>query len=168
MNGEKLYNLIDKQVEKSVFLFAADEGVYGLWEFVQEVNFEFLTIAEKYAIAYDLLKELLLDELLILEEFTSTDLTQKVKNIEVTELESILSRPFSWYPSGTPTYSVSITQRGIDYLEKLSELERQNLSNGFLEVLNRGSFPSTGCTSRKRVCSPTSADCAYADTHKNA
>lgn len=127
MNTAKLYGPLDRQLEKVAFLVLADEGVYGLYEFVQQVNFEFLTIAEKYAIAYELLKELILDDLLFLEEFTNPSLSHKVKTIDATDLESVLSRPASWYPSGRSTYSVSITQRGIDYLEKLSEIERAKL-----------------------------------------
>lgn len=129
MNTKNLYSQIDKQLEKLVFLVSADEGVFGLWEFVQIVNFEFLTIAEKYAAAYDLLKELLLDELIVLEEFMGADLIQKVKNIDAAELESVLSQPSSWYPSGTPTYSVSITQKGVGCLEKLSAFETEKLKH---------------------------------------
>lgn len=133
MELSKLYSSVNRQLEKLVFLVEASEGVYGLYEFLLTIGYyDFLTIVEKYAIAYDLLKELLLEDLIVLEEFTDPDLKQKIRNIELTEVELILNRPFSWYTSSMPMYSVAITAKGEAYIKEADEIELKKLEQRFL------------------------------------
>ncbi|QDK81116.1 hypothetical protein EXU85_21865 [Spirosoma sp. KCTC 42546] len=133
MELSNLYSSVNRQLEKLAFLVEASEGVYGLYEFLLTIGYyDFLTIVGKYAIAYDLLKELLLEDLIVLEEFTDPDLKQKIRNVELTEVELILNQPFSWYTSSRPMYSVAITAKGEAYIEAANEIDLKKLERRFL------------------------------------
>jgi hypothetical protein len=130
MNSQKLYSHIDRELEKQVFLFNIEEGLYGLWELVQIVNhYQFLTLVDKHAIAYDLLKEILSEDLAKLEEFTDSRLITKVRYVDLVETNSILDNPRSWDLSGEPFYSLSITSKGHSYLDNLDEEKLNRLHN---------------------------------------
>ena len=130
MNSQKPHSYLDRELEKQVFLFCIEEGLFGLWELVQTVSYyEFMTLVDKYAIAYDLLKEILVEDLAKLEEFTDSRLTNKVRDIELIDTILILDNPRSWDLNGEPFYSLSITSKGSSYLDNLDEAELNRLNN---------------------------------------
>lgn len=130
MDALKLYSHLDRELEKQVFIFSVEEGLFGLWELVQNVNhYEFLSLVDKYAIAYDLLKELLTQELVKLEEFEDASLTSKVRDIDFAEAIPVLDNPRSWDLNGTPFYSLYVTVEGKGYLDKLNQDELRKLDN---------------------------------------
>ncbi|SFF31763.1 hypothetical protein [Spirosoma endophyticum] len=126
----KLYSYLqlDREIEKQVFLFSIDEGVFGLWELVRTVDhYNSLTLVEKYAVAYDLLKEILAEDLAILEEYTNNSLTSKIKEINYPYSVEVLNNPRSWELSSEPFYSLSITAQGEKYLDQLNRNEKDKL-----------------------------------------
>ena len=130
MNQQKLYSHLDRELEKLVLLVSIEEGLYGLWELVQNVNhYEFLTLVDKYAVAYDLLKEILVEDLAKLEEFADSSLTNKIREIDFIDTMVVLDNPRSWDLIGEPVYSLSITVKGENYLNNLNSKELKTLDD---------------------------------------
>ncbi|PQA55688.1 hypothetical protein C5O19_19975 [Siphonobacter curvatus] len=97
MKEQKLYEFVDRKLEKLAMLLSIEEGLLGLYQLFENINhLSFLTIADKYSIIYDLLIEVLWQELAILEEFTDPQLTTKVKDVDLIDISLILDNPRSW------------------------------------------------------------------------
>ena len=130
MTRDEIYSLIDHDLEKLVYLFTADEGNHGLYELVWDLNrYSFLSIADKYLVASDLLIEIITEELVIIEEYDNYELKNKIRNIDLIDLEIVLNNPSSWYPSSEPICIIKLTEKGIDYLENLSDDDKKKLYN---------------------------------------
>src|SRR5688572_28182694 len=94
---------IDRDLEKQVFLIEADEGNYGLYSLIWELGYyKGLPVDQKYAFASQLLKELVVDGLLVIEEFENPDFKNKLRTIGLNELDSVLNDVTAWYPHRTP------------------------------------------------------------------
>jgi hypothetical protein len=76
-----------------------------------------------------LLRELLFEELVFLEEFTDPHLTTKVKDMDLDEIMLILDNPRSWDLNSRPTYSLRLTSKGEEFMDrnpdKLKQLEER-------------------------------------------
>ncbi|MFD1145421.1 hypothetical protein ACFQ4C_30120 [Larkinella insperata] len=131
MKDHKLYQFIDRELEKLAMLWSIEEGLFGLYQLFEDINrYSFLTIADKYAIVYDLLNEIILEELATLEEFTDAQLTTKVKDVELVDISLILDNPRSWDVNAQPTYSLCLTSKGEQYMDsrpnELKQLEERS------------------------------------------
>ena len=102
MDHKELYKKVDREIEKLVFLFNAQEGNMGLYDLIWELGGFDLSIEDKYAIATEILKELLTEQLVLLVEYRDSNLETKIKNIEFTKIESIINNPISWYLDSKP------------------------------------------------------------------
>ena len=121
---------LDRMLEKLAMLWSIEEGLYGLYQLFENLNrYQFLTIVDKYSIVYDLLKEILREELATLEEFTDSRLTIKIKDVDLVDMALILDKPRSWDLNAQPTYSLSLTSKGEQYLDshpiELKQLEKR-------------------------------------------
>ena len=134
MTKEEIYKTIERDLEKWVYLVNAEEGNYGIYELRFELGeYDFLGIAEKYLVAFDLLNELLLQGLVILEEYESPEFKKRIREVDFLNYSKILNNPASWYPSGQPIYSIAITEKGVKYLRSMSEQDKKRLENRFLK-----------------------------------
>ena len=129
MTNAEIYKTIDRELEKWVYLLNAEEGNYGIYELTWELGrYDFLDIADKYLIALDLLTELLLQEMVILEEYQSPDFEIKLRTVDLLEHLRILNIPANWCPSSSPIYAIKITTNGLKLLDKLSEQDKIKLN----------------------------------------
>jgi hypothetical protein len=91
MNSSTPYDQIDRELEKQVFLTDAGEGNYGLYSLVWELgHYTALSIGEKYTLAKDLLKELVRDGLLVVEEYEDSELKTKLRTVAQEDLDMVL------------------------------------------------------------------------------
>lgn len=129
MKKEEIYKKIDRELEKQVYLFNANEGNCGLYELLSELGrYNFLSIVDKYFVAYDLLFEILKEELVILEEYKDDSLQEKIRDIPFNEVEKIMNDPWSWYPSNKPLHTIEITKKGIEHVNQLDKEEKIKLN----------------------------------------
>lgn len=117
-------------LEKLAMLWSIEEGLCGLYQLFENLNrYHFLTIVDKYSIVYDLLREILMEELATLEEFTDSRLVTKIKDVDLANMALILDNPRSWDLNAQPTYSLSLTSKGEQYLDsyptELKQLEER-------------------------------------------
>lgn len=129
MNTQNPYMHLDRMLEKLTMLQTIEEGLYGLYQLFENLNpYHFLTIVDKYSIVYDLLREILREELATLEEFTDSRLITKIKDVDLVDMAFILDNPRSWDLNAQPTYSLSLTSKGEQYLGRhLTELKQLEL-----------------------------------------
>lgn len=130
MTKAEIYNTIDRELEKWVYLLNAEEGNYGIYELTWELEgYDFLDIADKYLVALDLLTELLLEEMVVLEEYLSPDFKIKIRTVDdPLQYSRILNTPANWYPSGNLIYAIKITAHGLKLLEELSDQNKITLN----------------------------------------
>ena len=128
MTKAEIYKTIDRELEKWVYLLNAEEGNYGIYELTWELGrYDFLDIADKYLITLDLLTELLLQEMVILEEYQSPDFKIKIRTVDLLDYSKILNNPANWYPSSNPIYAIEITTNGLNLLDELDEQNKKKL-----------------------------------------
>lgn len=120
------YTDIDLEIEKLVFLENAFEGNPGIYELTWELGYFPLTIEDKYRIAHELLSVLLTDELVILEKFADLNSSEPIATVDLKDVEQILNNPANWYPCNE-VYSIRLTKKGEDYLNRQSGLLQQKL-----------------------------------------
>ena len=108
---------IDLKIEKLVFLLNAEEGNPGIYELTWELGRFDLTIEDKYKIARLVLKEILQDDLVVLEKYKDFKLEEKIATIDKGEIDEFLNNPFYWYPCNE-ILSISLTDKGNEYLDK--------------------------------------------------
>ena len=131
MNDHKLYEYLDRELEKLAMLWSIEEGLFGFYQLNENINhYSFLTSLNKYLILYDLLREVLFEGLATLEEFTDAHLTTKVKDVDLVETFLIIDNPRSWDLNSQPTYSLCLTSKGEEYMDrhpdKLRQLEERS------------------------------------------
>ncbi|MGX5853736.1 hypothetical protein ACWKW6_08845 [Dyadobacter jiangsuensis] len=125
-----MFEVLDRQLEKLAMLWSIEEGLAGLYQLFENVNhYAFLTLPEKYSIVYTLLRELLFEELAILEEFTDPHLTTKMREVGVSDFLLILNNPRSWDLNARPIYSLRLTSKGQEFMDmypnKLKQVEER-------------------------------------------
>jgi hypothetical protein len=116
------YDHIARDLEKQVFLTDAEEGNNGLYSLIWELGvYTALTIGQKYTLASDLLKELVMDGLLVIEEYEDTEPEHRWRTIKPEELEDVLNDPTSWYPGKEPVLATAITTAGKALMDARDE-----------------------------------------------
>ncbi|SEJ36227.1 hypothetical protein SAMN05216327_10938 [Dyadobacter sp. SG02] len=112
-------------------LWSIEAGLFGLYQLFENINhYAFLTLPEKYSVVYTLLRELLFEELAVLEEFTDPHLTTKVRDVEAGYFLPILDNPRSWDLNARPTYTLRLTLKGEEFMDRypdeLKQLEERS------------------------------------------
>lgn len=118
---------IDWELERKVFLFAADETPDGLYELPSELGRYELTLTERIFVVLELLNELLKEGLITIDEYPSREATKPSRSFELIESQEILNNFYNWFPGSTPSYSVGITELGTQQLALLTEQETEQL-----------------------------------------
>lgn len=125
-----MFKGLDRELEKLAMLSSIEEGLFGLYQLFENLSdYPFLTLPEKYAVLYTLLRELLFEELAILEEFYDSHLIAKVRDVQFGEWLLILDNPRSWDLNARPTFSLRLTSKGQEFMamnhDKLKQLEEK-------------------------------------------
>ncbi|WP_093829232.1 hypothetical protein [Spirosoma endophyticum] len=109
----------------------------GLWDLVQTINqYRFLTVVDKYAVAYHLLKEILAEDSAKLEECADASLTGKTKENDLTDTGEVINNPRSWDLTGESTFTLSTTDKGKHYLKNFKRDEVGNCIADYWRVAN--------------------------------
>ena len=118
---------IDWELERKVFLFAADETPDGLYELPNELSRYKLTLAERMFVVFELLNELLKEGLITIDEYSSSEATEPSRSFELVESQEILNNFYNWFPTSIPSYSIGTTELGSKQLASLTEQESEQL-----------------------------------------
>ncbi|MFS4469806.1 hypothetical protein [Maribacter sp. 2210JD10-5] len=127
MDTKEWLKNIDWELERQVMVFASDEGLEGLFELPSEFARYDLTFPQRMDLTYSILTELLMEGLVKLEEYSSRESQNPTRVIEKNEIQDILNNHYNWYPVGKPIYSIGATEKGIKYLNSLTEENCKNL-----------------------------------------
>ena len=126
-NKEWLKN-IDWELERQVMIFVSDEAPEGLFELHSEFGRYELTFPQRMDLTYSILIELLKEGLINLEEYSSREARTPTSVIENEKTQEILNNHYNWYPVGQPIYSIGTTEKGIEYLNTLSDENKKKLN----------------------------------------
>ena len=125
------YNDIDLDIEKLVFLENAYEGNPGIYELTWELGHFELSIEDKYKIVHEVLTSLLTEELVILEKFAQLYSDKPIETVDMKDIQLVLNNPANWYPCNE-VYSIKLTDKGEDYLNKQSQKNQDKLQDRIL------------------------------------
>lgn len=132
-NSSKTYEEIDRELEKMVFLSDAEEGNHGLYSLVWELgDYTALSIGQKYTLASELLRDLVVSGLLVVEEFEDANLKNRLRTVSDDDLDGILRNPTSWYPGQAPYFATALTTKGIAFFDACDERTMKRLDSRLL------------------------------------
>ena len=120
---------IDWELERQVMIFVSDEAPEGLFELPSEFGRYELTFPQRMDLTYSILIELLNEGLVILEEYPNREARNPTRVIEKENTLEILDNHCNWYPVRQPIYSIGTTEKGIEYLNNLSDEKKKKLND---------------------------------------
>jgi hypothetical protein len=120
---------IDWELERQVMIFVSNEAPEGLFELPSEFGQYDLTFPQRMELTYSILIELLNEGLVTLEEYSSREARTPTREIEKEKTKVILNNHYNWYPVGQPFYSIGTTEKGIEYLNSLSDNKKKKLND---------------------------------------
>ena len=120
---------IDWELERQVMIFISDEAPEGLFELPSEFGRYDLTFPQRMDLTYSILIGLLNEGLVILEEYSTREALNPSRVIEKEKTKGILDNHYNWYQVGKPIYSIGATEKGIEYLNSLSDEKKKKLND---------------------------------------
>jgi hypothetical protein len=134
MENQEWIKAINWELERQVMIFISNESIDGLFELPSEYHRYNLTFPQRIYLTYTLLFELLNEGLISLEEYKTRKDKYPTRIVESKEYLEILDNHYSWYPSDSIIYSIGTTERGIEYINGLSEAKKVELNERLFGV----------------------------------
>ncbi len=129
MDSKEWKRHIDWELERQVMIFVSDKAPEGLFELPSEFGRYDLTFPQRMDLTYSILIELLNEGLVTLEEYSTREARNPTRVIEKEKTKEILDNHYNWYPVGQPIYSIRTTEKGIEYLNSLSDEKKKKLND---------------------------------------